>query len=109
MARRAVGSRGSWFAKVGGERLPCDHKYWWPSGDQYNDTGLKPNAQADELVAAIRSLKKVILTSDTPVRATDGTLAFERTGYIAIYAVEDIEYDGSGLRLRFVSRLEGLE
>lgn len=106
---KAIGTRGSWFAVVEREALPCVHKYWWRNGF-YNDTGLRPSQKTNELVEAIRNVKKVILTDDeiNPGAGDGGTIVFNRVGYIAVYSVDDIEFDDAGLRFRFKDRLADL-
>lgn len=109
--KRAVGSRGSWFAEVEGETLPCVHRHWWAAGGRYDDPGLQPGTpKGDELVAAIAACKRVILTDDKATFDEGGRVAgFERTGYIAVYSVDRVEYDNAGLRFKFVKRLSELE
>jgi hypothetical protein len=53
----------------------------------------------------------VILTDDKPIFDTAGNLTgFERRGYIAIYAVDDITYSPEeGLKFRLVERIRNLE
>lgn len=105
---KATGHHGSWFALVDGEKLPCVHKHWW-AGQRYNDSQVRPGSpKSDELVAAILEKKRVVLTSDDPYAADRGT-GFIRTGYIAEYAVDDVEFDSAGLRFRFVARLKDLQ
>lgn len=104
---KAKGRRGSWFADVEGESLPCVHKFWWKA-DRYNDPNVKPgSAKDEELVAAIKAAGRVVLTNDTPYEA-DGKTGFTRTGYIAVYSVDDVIFDHDGLRFRFVARLQEL-
>jgi hypothetical protein len=109
--KKAIGSRGSWFAKVDGESLPCVHEYWWVKRDQsrrYNDHLLQSSPQNDAFVAAIKDTRRVILTSDKP-HSVDNPAPFERTGYIAVWAVDDVEFDDNGLRFRFVDRVCSLK
>jgi hypothetical protein len=104
--KKAIGTRGSWLATVDGELLPCVHEYWWVKGDplrRYNDPLLTPSPRHNEFVAHIKERRKVILTSDKPY-STDNPIPFERTGYIAIWTVEDVEFDENGLRFRFAER-----
>ena len=109
--KKAIGFRGSWFADVDGESLPCVHKHWWASGGRYDDPGLQPGMpKGDELAAAIAAKKRVILTNDMASFDDDGkVIGFDRTGYIAIYSVDGIEYDEAGLRFKFVKRLDDLK
>src|ERR1700730_17929354 len=103
--RRAIGTIGDWFARVDGERLPCVHRFWWENGRSptYNDTELRSSPKADELFEAIKRLKRVILTFHKGSEGVD-----ERGGYIAIYAVDDVEFDANGLRFKFKERLVDL-
>lgn len=104
---KAKGHRGSWFAELDGESLPCVHKHWMV-GLTHNDPQVKPgDPQSDQLVAAIVQARRVILTNDNPHVAERGT-GFTRTGYVAEYGVDEIEFDSAGLRFRFVSRLREL-
>lgn len=107
--KKATGKRGSWFADVDGESLPCVHKHWWKGG-RYDDPQVKPGSPKDEeLVTAIEQLGRVVLTDDTPYDAGEGKTGFTRVGYIAVYSVADIVFDESGLRFRFLSRLQDLK
>ena len=106
MIKKATGSRGSWFATVDGELLPCVHEYWWVKRDKtrrYDDRLLTSSRQSGELVAAIKEKRRVILTKDKPY-SPENPAPFTRTGYIALWTVEDIEFDENGLRFRFVDR-----
>src|SRR5687767_11642510 len=106
----AKGARGSWFAVVDGELLPCVHKFWWTKGGLYNDPFIKDSPKTQELYQAIKTLGRVILTDDTPTYGDDGKLAgFERTKYIAIWAVENAEFDSNGLRFKFTKSLAPLK
>ena len=105
--KKAKGSRGSWFAVVDGETLPCVHEYWWVRGDKtrrYNDVGLRPSPHTDAFVDEIRNKGRVILTNDQPT-SPDSPAPFTRTGYIAVWTVEDVQFDEAGLRFRFVDKL----
>jgi hypothetical protein len=105
--RRAIGFRGSWFAEVDGEILPCVHQHWWAAGGRYDDPGLQPGApKSDELAIAILAKKRVILTTDVASVDDEGNVVgFQRTGYVAVYSVAGIEFDKAGLRFKFVKRL----
>ena len=106
---KATGKRGSWFADVDGQSLPCVHKHWWKGG-RYDDPQIMPGSPKDEeLVAAIQQHGRVVLTNDSPYDAGEGKTGFTRTGYIAVYSVDDITFDQKGLRFRFVSRLKELK
>ena len=100
---KAVGRRGSWFAEVNGESLPCVHEYWVRQGCYYHDPNAVPGERKwDELIAAIQTKKRVILTKD---KVYDGGNRFERSGYVAVFEVDDLEIDGRNLRFRLTRRL----
>jgi hypothetical protein len=103
---QAKGQHGSWFATVSGERLPCVHKHWWRKGATYHDPNARPGEPKwDEFIFSIRALKRVILTDDEP---WDGTGAFVRKGYIAVFDIDDFKLDGSDLTFRFSRRIVDL-
>ncbi len=109
-ASKAIGERGSWFAIVGNERLPCCHAHW-VKGTHHNDPGYIAGVkQWDELLAAIAANKKVILTKDGPKPDPDkkSGMAFDRIGYIAIFEVANVEADTIGLRFDLTNRLSDL-
>jgi hypothetical protein len=102
---KARGHRGDWFAEANGQRLPCVHAHWW-KGSGYNDPYARPgDRKFEELVEGIRQFGRVILTKD---EVRDSGRTFRRTGYVAIYEVEDVEFDETGLRFRFISRVADL-
>jgi hypothetical protein len=104
---KAIGERGSWFANVNGERLPCVHKHW-VSGSVHLDPGYDPdNPKFVELVGAIRNLGKVVLTKDAvePSSVNKGGFAFQRTGYIAVFEVGDVVTDENGLKFDLRNRV----
>lgn len=108
---KATGQRGSWFAEVDGEFIPCAHKHWTrtaPGSMTYDDPHFSPETEAkwEPFVAALKAGKRAILTSDD---VTNEGHAFERTGYIALYAIDDVEIVGENLRFRFTKRLAELE
>lgn len=109
--KKATGSRGSWFALVDGEELPCVHDHWWVKGNRerrYNDHLLRASLHNDNFVARIKEKRKVVLTSDKPHSAIN-PVPFKRTGYIALWTVEDIEFDENGLRFRFTEKIDDLK
>lgn len=111
MRKKAVGSRGSWFASVDGEQLPCVHRHWM-KGMYHADPGyVEGESQWPALVSAIRAKKRVILTNDEafPVSENKHGMGFTRTGYIAVFAVENIEADEGSLRFKLVERICDLQ
>lgn len=108
--KKAVGKRGSWFANIDGHSFPCVHKYWITGlqhHDQFRYRGSEIETKVAELVEAVRNGKRVILTNDTPLFDSNCELSgFERTSYIALYAVEDVTYSPEdGLRFRLSDRI----
>lgn len=112
--KKAVGLRGSWFAHVDGEPLPCVHKYW-VKGLLHHDPFLrhKDGLNAEkirELAEAVERLRRVVLTDDAAHKDTSGVVTrFTRKGYIAVYEVEDVSYsEDDGLRFKLAKRLHDL-
>lgn len=113
--KKATGRQGWWFAQVDDVALPCLHKSWL-KGLSYHDPfkrheGKGLEKKIKEAVDAIIDGRQVILTTDNEERDHDGEIiAFERTGYIAVFEVDDVTYSTSdGLRLRLTKRLYDLE
>jgi len=64
---KAIGERGSWFASVNGERLPCVHQFWI-KGTHHCAPRVSQHSKKDvELVAAVRASGKVIVTTDIAI------------------------------------------
>jgi hypothetical protein len=109
MRKKATGQRGSWFAVIDGERLPCVHKHWWKNG-RYRDPNARPGERKwDEFIAALQTGKRAILTNDEP---WSGEGPFVRKSgkeaYIAVWDIDDVRVDGSELTFRFASRVADL-
>jgi hypothetical protein len=104
--RKAKGHRGSWFAEVDGELLPCVHQHWSHRG-RYHDPHVVPgDPKWTEFIAAIRTDKKVILMSG---EFSNNDYSVRRTGYIAVFMIDDFELLDNDLRFRFAKRLVDLE
>ncbi len=112
MARlKAIGERGSWFGSVNGERLPCVHKHW-VNGTHHSDPGyIEGEGKWPDFVAAIRDGRKIILTKDEPIPVPEkkSGVAFNRTGYIAVFMVDNIESNENGLEFDLVERVAELQ
>ena len=115
--KKAIGQRGSWFAEVDGQLLPCVHQYWL-QGLSYHDPFAYDGSvvrnpddpiqeKVLEFVEAIARDKFVILTEDKPELDTAGRVrAFQRTNYIAVYSIGDFSFDGKdGQRFRLTKRI----
>jgi hypothetical protein len=107
MTFKPKGKRGSWFAEVNGELLPCVHHYWvtaTKAGMTYDDPHYvaSSNVQWDQLVAALREKGVAILTKD---RTSDGGLSFERDGYIGLFEIDSVQTMNGHLTFKFVRRL----
>ena len=107
--KKASGTRGSWFATVDGELLPCVNAYFLRPGALYNDPDLQDTPKGVELVKAIQEKRRVILTRDEPIFDEFDRITFKRTGYVAVFSVGEIEFDSAGLRFKFLERLENLQ
>lgn len=103
---KAVGVRGAWFAKVNGERLPCVHQYWI-KGTKYRAIRTVQNGANDKaLVSAIKGLKKVVVTKDD---VFDEGCEFWRTGYVAVFSIDNIDWRGGELTFDLIERLADLK
>jgi hypothetical protein len=105
--KRAIGERGSWFANVDGERLPCVHKHW-VRGRVHVDPNFDPSdPKFIELVDAIEREKRVVLTNDNAIVSPEkkSGIGFERTGYIAVFEVDDVTTGPEGLRFELRNRI----
>ena len=98
---KVIGKRGSWFAEVGGERLPCIHDHWLKKMHYIDPGVVVGNRQWDEYIAAIKERQIVILTLDK--MRENG--AFQRTGYAATYSVSNVTVTEAGLEMDLVQRL----
>jgi hypothetical protein len=105
-AIKIKGQRGSWFANAGGEFLPCVHVEWFQPNKAgkpyYHDKGVKLGEKKwDDFIEGIKQKKRVILTKDNFL----GEGKFERTKYVAIWAVDNLTVDEIGLRFDFIDRI----
>ena len=98
---KAVGHRGQCYATVKGERLPCAHQANMQADQTYRATRAN-DAPHDALLKAIQECGKVIVRKS--VRAADGK-AWDASGYVAVFAVEDAKVQDDVLTFRFVDRL----
>ncbi len=90
--RKAIGQRGSWFAEVDEELLPCVHQHWWKDGRYHDPNFAARTSQWDRLIEAINEKKRVILTTD--IALEEG--GFQRTGYIAVFEISDVKVGEEG-------------
>lgn len=94
------GHSGSWFAEWEGEKLPCVHQHWtkgcWP---KYVDPGLDDRSEWRGFIEALKTKKKVILTTSHP---PDENGIRRRKSYVAIYEIDNVQTDGGQLTFDFV-------
>lgn len=114
LKKKAMGRQGWWFAEVDGVPLPCLHKHWL-KGLNYHDPFLRHEgkgleAKIKEAVDAIMIGRRVVLTTDNATLDKAGNVtAFNRSGYVAVYEVDDVTYSkADGLRLRLAKRIDEL-
>lgn len=92
------GKRGSWFAKWKGEEYPCVHRCWtkgnWP---RYLDPGMDDNPKWGPYVESLK-LGHAILTEDELDEAGN---PINRTGYVGLYRVENVEVRDKELHFEF--------
>jgi len=102
------GHRGSWFADVDGESLPCVWVHW-KNSLRYNDRGHLPGiGRWPRFVNAIEDGGKVLLTGNTVTNAPGykSGVALARKGYLSIWEVDSVEADDASLRFEFLRRLK---
>jgi hypothetical protein len=104
--KKAIGQIGSWFATVDGESLPCVHDFWY-SPPNYNDPeAILGHKRFEDFVAKIQSDGRVIMQKDKPPHiSADNKTILEREGYIAVFKVDGLVFDASGLRFKITQRL----
>lgn len=106
---QAVGERGSWFAEVNGERVPCVHEHWVTrnkNGMYYDDPGYSETGPKwPEFIRELKTLNRAVLTKDTFVPGG----AFERQGYIALFDINNVRIENDHLRFNFVARIAELD
>jgi hypothetical protein len=100
---KATGSRGSWYAEVAGEKLPCVHspnmrgsmyRAFWPDDQPHHD-----------LLSAIRDAGKVIVRKST---RNDDDSGWMSNGYIGVFSVKNAQVEGDQLTFELVERLADL-
>lgn len=102
---KAIGERGSWFALIDGERLPCVHRHW-VTGTHHCDPNVGHDVKWTELIEAISELKRVVLTSD---HVSSDEKSFVRTGYIAVFRIDNLSNVDGNLEFDLVERLIELD
>jgi hypothetical protein len=106
MKKKAIGERGSWFASVNGERLPCVHQYWIKGRQHVARNIDSSDPKTAELISAIEIARKVIVTTDVVQGEGAG---FERAGYVAVFRVSDVRVSDGELHFELVERLTDLK
>ena len=97
---RIRGERGSWYADVEGERLPCVHdKNMKPGGWYRAPADADPSHLA--LLEAIRSCGRVVVRKSE--RISDDA-AWESKGYIGVFDVADAIIEDGEFQFRFLRR-----
>ncbi len=94
------------------EVLAGVHQHFWKSdtsGSYYDDPwtpDLRKSAKFAKHVELMRSKGRVILTTDKIDESKNrGEGFFERTGYIAVYKIDNLIIDDKGMRFRFADRI----
>lgn len=102
MRRKARGRRGSWFAHVDGERYPCVHERFL-TGLHYLDPAQGVPLPTEYVQAIAKGT--VILTRSREEKAGE----YKRNGYIALYRIDEIEFEKGQLSFRLAERLNDLK
>ncbi len=107
---KAKGRRGSWFATVDGESIPCVHKHYWRHPNQYYDDGKWLGGKhQDEFIQALKDVGKVVLTDDQVEHCGgDRGVKFHRSGYIAVYEISNVHFADGVLTFIFDKRVADL-
>lgn len=106
MARlKAIGERGTWYATVAGERLPCVHDAQMQPDKTYRATKVTDARHDDLLEAIVRSGKLVVRKSTRP----NENASWTSNGYVGLFEVADAQIVDDVLTFRFVKRLADLQ
>ena len=98
-----IGNRGTWFATVAGERLPCVFTDRWTARDRYHDPSCRdePKPQDRKYVEELKSKRRVLLT----VAPVDDKGVRQRNRYVCILVIDNVSHSNTdGLRFRIVNR-----
>lgn len=103
MKQTAIGARGSWFATVGTELLPCTHQHWIKGNPPvHQDPNYNPdNPKWIELFEALQLTKKTVVTTDEVLPDNAG---FIRTGYVAVFGIDAVRIEDGALTFSILSR-----
>jgi hypothetical protein len=101
---RARGYRGSWYADVNGERLPCVHQKN-KDGAVY-DAACLDDKRHRKLLHDIQAAGRVVLRLSE--RESENH-PWEAKGYDGVWAVEDVKLENGRFTLRFSQRLIELQ
>ena len=105
--RKPEGQRGSWFAKWNGVEYPCVHKHYVSGSPMaYRDPYLSETAPWPAFVEAITKLRRVIVTEDYVTPHEGRQESFTRTGYVALYDIDNVRTDDGALTFKFTNRVE---
>jgi len=109
---KATGQRGQWSARVEGVTYPCVHNFWvnYPVNRHepmmYDDPGCNPDRPKwRKFIALLQTTQRAVLSQD---KVTGKGVAFQRTGYLALYEIENLEFGLGFLRFRFSSTIAEL-
>jgi hypothetical protein len=112
MGVRIQGHRGSWYATVhGSEQIPVLHNRHmdWKTR-HYRDTkiepeGVSPSPRWLQLIEDVKRLKQVVI-QDEVVRGetVDGRPMTHRLGYVGLFFIENVDWDGTALSFDVVGR-----
>ncbi len=102
---KAIGERGSWYATVNGERLPCVHQANMKPDGWYRAKRVS-DAPHEQLLETITAAGRVIVRKS--VRSSNED-SWQSKGYVAIFSVADSQIVDDEQRFRFVERLHNLQ
>jgi hypothetical protein len=102
---KARGQRGSWFARIGDEDVPCA---WlqWRTGNHYCDPVVRPSeGKWPKYIESIRGGLKVALAD----KREDDDGQWHRAGYIGLFEVSNVTVGETTLEFDFVRRIANLK
>jgi hypothetical protein len=96
---KARGHRGSWFARVGDDDIPCAW-HEWLRGMHYSDPHFVNEGKWVKYLEALQRDRKIVLTRK---REKDGK--WLRDGYIGVFKITNITVSDRGLEFELTERL----
>ena len=99
---KARGHRGSWFARIGDEDIPCIWRDWLTSG-HYRDPGAKADdGKWVKYIEALEHGQKAVLTTKQEKTKSGKWL---RSSYLSVWKIANVALTERGLKFDLVEKL----